>query len=189
MADSAALSKAALKNKKRAEKRSKARIQQIKENGGVLEAFEMKDPVSLLREQLQEAKNNNNHDLAARLRQQLWIAQDNAAGVSLAEVKELGADVSSFTEEKSAIVKDTATKTTTTTTKTLPLDSQASGLTSSEKRLRALKKKLQQIEALKEKRDCGEVLEKTQLDKISKEQEITEEIEEIESLLTGSNIL
>ena len=86
---------------------------------------------------------------------------------SMAEVKELGADVSSFTEEKSAIVKDTATKTTTTTTKTLPLDSQASGLTSSEKRLRALKKKLQQIEALKEKRDCGEVLEKTQVRSVS----------------------
>lgn len=56
--DHAGLSKAALKNKKRAEKRSKARIQQIKENGGVLhEAIEMKDPVAVLREQLQGAKN------------------------------------------------------------------------------------------------------------------------------------
>ena len=57
--DSAALSKAAAKNKKRAEKRRKERIQQVKENGGrALEAMEMKDPVSILREQLQEAKNN-----------------------------------------------------------------------------------------------------------------------------------
>ena len=57
--DSAALSKAAAKNKKRAEKRRKERIQKVKENGGrVLEAMEMKDPVSILREQLQEAKNN-----------------------------------------------------------------------------------------------------------------------------------
>ena len=56
--DSANLSKSALKNKKRAEKRSKARIEQIKENGGILEAMQMKDPVDLLREQLQEAKNN-----------------------------------------------------------------------------------------------------------------------------------
>lgn len=47
-----------MKNKKRAEKRSKARIQQIKENGGVLEAIEMKDPIGVLKEQLQEAKNN-----------------------------------------------------------------------------------------------------------------------------------
>ena len=53
------MSKAAAKNKKRAEKRRKERIQKVKENGGrVLEAMEMKDPVSILREQLQEAKNN-----------------------------------------------------------------------------------------------------------------------------------
>lgn len=56
--DSTHLSKSALKNKKRAEKRSKARIEQIKENGGTLEAIEMKDPVAVLREQLQEAKDN-----------------------------------------------------------------------------------------------------------------------------------
>lgn len=56
--DSAHLSKSALKNKKRAEKRTKARIEQIKENGGTLEAIEMKDPVAVLREQLQEAKDN-----------------------------------------------------------------------------------------------------------------------------------
>ena len=48
--DSAALSKAAAKNKKRTEKRRKERR--------VLEAMEMKDPVGILREQLQEAKNN-----------------------------------------------------------------------------------------------------------------------------------
>lgn len=54
--DSAHLSKSALKNKKRAEKRTKARIEQIKQNGGTSEAIEMKDPVAVLREQLQEAK-------------------------------------------------------------------------------------------------------------------------------------
>lgn len=57
MLDSAHLSKSALKNKKRAEKRTKARIEQIKEKG-TLEAIEMKDPVGVLREQLQEAKDN-----------------------------------------------------------------------------------------------------------------------------------
>ena len=56
--ESTHLSKSALKNKKRAEKRTKARIEQIKENGGTLEAIEMKDPVAVLREQLQEAKDN-----------------------------------------------------------------------------------------------------------------------------------
>lgn len=76
---------------------------------------------------------------------------------SMAEVESLGADVSSCVEAKS--VKEN----TTTTTETPPSVSQASGLTSVEKRLRALKKKLQQIEALKEKRDQGQVLEKTQV--------------------------
>lgn len=55
--DSAHLSKSALKNKKRAEKRTKARIEQIKENRGT-EAIEMKDPLAILREQLQEAKDS-----------------------------------------------------------------------------------------------------------------------------------
>ncbi|XP_020632067.1 eukaryotic translation initiation factor 2A-like [Orbicella faveolata] len=139
----------------------------------------MKDPVAVLREQLQEAKDNKDHKLAAKIRQQLWIAQDNAAGVSMAEVEDLGADISSCIDAQSVKEK-------TTTTETPPSVSQASGLTSAEKRIRALKKKLQQIEALKEKRELGQVLEKTQLDKISKEQETLDEIKEIESLLTGS---
>lgn len=177
--DSVNLSKSALKNKKRAEKRSKARIEQIKENGGVLEAMQMKDPVDRLREQLQEAKNNKDHKLAARLRQQLWIAQDSAAGVSLEEVEMLGADTSSCSETK--FVQETKSN-----SESPPQVSQASGLTPSEKRLRTLKKKLQQIESIKEKREKGEVLETTQLDKIAKEQEILDELREIESLLTGS---
>lgn len=74
----------------------------------------------------------------------------------MAEVESLGADISSCIEEKSVPEN-------TTTTETPPSVSQASGLTSVEKRLRALKKKLQQIETLKEKRDHGEVLEKTQV--------------------------
>lgn len=56
--DSAHLSKSALKNKKRAEKRTKARIEQVKQNSGTTEEIEMKDPVAVLREQLQEAKDN-----------------------------------------------------------------------------------------------------------------------------------
>lgn len=189
MADSAGLSKAALKNKKRAAKRSKARIQQIKESGGILEAIEMKDPVAVLREQLNKAKSSKDHQLAARLRQQLWIAQDNAAGVSMTDLEELGADVSSLTEEKQSPVKNITVTTATVATELPPSDSQASGLTSAEKRLRALKKKLQQIENLKDKRDRGVELEKTQLDKIAKEQETLDEIKEIESLLSGSTIL
>lgn len=179
MADSANLSKSALKNKKRAEKRSKARMEQIKENGGILEAIQMKDPVDLLREQLQEAKNNKDHKLAARLRQQLWIAQDSAAGVSMKEFEMLGADTSTCFETK--FVQETKS-----VSESPPSVLEASGLTPTEKRLRTLKKKLQQIESIKEKREKGEVLETTQLDKIAKEQEILDELREIESLLTDS---
>lgn len=57
MLDSVHLSRSAQKNKKRTEKRTKARIEQIKEKKA-LESIEMKDPVGVLREQLQEAKNN-----------------------------------------------------------------------------------------------------------------------------------
>lgn len=173
------MSKSASKHKRKAEKRAKARIQQIKENGINLEAIEMKDPSALLREQLQEAKSKKDHDLAARLRQQLWIAQDNAAGVSMAEVQELGADVASTKMANSLTAASAHAPST-----------EASGLTSIERRLKQLKKKLQQIKGLKEKRDRGEVLEKTQLDKISREEEVLEEIQEIETLLvTGRKLL
>lgn len=74
----------------------------------------------------------------------------------MAEVESLGADISSCAEAKSVKEK-------TTTAETPPAVTQGSGLTTVEKRLRALKKKLQQIESLKDKRDKGEVLEKTQV--------------------------
>lgn len=70
----------------------------------------------------------------------------------MAEVEDLGADISSCTQTQSVEEKETP-----------PSVSQASGLTSAVKRIRALKKKLQQIEALKEKRELGQVLEKTQV--------------------------
>lgn len=70
----------------------------------------------------------------------------------MAEVEDLGADISSCIQTQSANEKETP-----------PSVSQASGLTSAEKRIRALKKKLQQIDALKEKRELGQVLEKTQV--------------------------
>ena len=74
----------------------------------------------------------------------------------MTEVEDLGADISSCIEVQRVIEK-------TTITETPPSVSQASGLTSVEKRIRALKKKLQQIEVLKQKRELGEVLEKTQV--------------------------
>ena len=79
----------------------------------------------------------------------------------MAEVEELGADISSIKQEKNTVVENISK--TTISTKPTPSDTQASSLTPAEKRLRALKKKKQQIEGLKEKRDQGETLEKTQV--------------------------
>ena len=49
-----------------------------------------------------------------------------------------------------------------------------------EKRLRGLKKKLQQIEKLKSKQDEGELLEDSQITKIQSEEAILKEIEELQ---------
>ncbi|XP_067020143.1 uncharacterized protein [Acropora muricata] len=79
MAEFVGIPKAAMRNKKRSEKRIKARIQPSMGNGVKVEAIEMKDPSAVLRQQFQEAKNKKDHERAARLRQELWITQDNAA--------------------------------------------------------------------------------------------------------------
>ena len=78
----------------------------------------------------------------------------------MAEVEDLGGDISSLKDEDSAVINKTKT---TSTNPPYSGDLPASGLTPAEKRLRALKKKLQQIENLKEKMEHGETLEKTQV--------------------------
>ena len=78
----------------------------------------------------------------------------------MAEVEDLGGDISSLKDEDSAVINKTKT---TSTNPPYSGDLPASGLTPAEKSLRALKKKLQQIENLKEKMEQGETLEKTQV--------------------------
>lgn len=68
----------------------------------------------------------------------------------------LGADTSTCFETK--FVQETKSA-----SESPPSVLEASGLTPTEKRLRTLKKKLQQIESIKEKREKGEVLETTQV--------------------------
>ena len=82
----------------------------------------------------------------------------------MAEVEDLGGDISSLKDEDSAVINKTKT---TSTNPPYSGDLPASGLTPAEKRLRALKKKLQQIENLKEKMEHGETLEKTQVRALS----------------------
>jgi len=82
----------------------------------------------------------------------------------MAEVEDLGGDISSLKDEDSAVINKTKT---TSTNPPYSGDLPASGLTPAEKRLRALKKKHQQIENLKEKMEHGETLEKTQVRALS----------------------
>ena len=82
----------------------------------------------------------------------------------MAEVEDLGGDISSLKDEDVAVINKTKT---TSTNPPSSADLPASGLTPAEKRLRALKKKLQQIENLKEKIEHGETLEKTQVRALS----------------------
>ena len=58
--------KAAMRNRKRSEKRIKARIQPSMGNGVKVEAIEMKDPSAVLRQQFQEAKNKKVQNCQAR---------------------------------------------------------------------------------------------------------------------------
>ena len=59
------------------------------------------------------------------------------------------------------------------------VSAQSAEAQSSEKRLRNLSKKLKAIEQLKERRDKGEVLEQTQLQKIQTEAEIRAEMQSL----------
>lgn len=127
MAEFVGIPKAAMRNKKRSEKRIKARIQPSMGNGVKVEAIEMKDPSAVLRQQFQEAKNKKDHERAARLRQELWITQDNAAIVSMTEVEELRPDISSV------LIKKSPRTGTERLTHAPTWDSQASGLSSPEK--------------------------------------------------------
>ena len=75
-------------------------------------------------------------------------------------MEELGADISSLKDGDTVVLSK---KKITSTNPPSSADSQATGHTPAERRLRALKKKLQQIDNLKEKREQGEILEKTQV--------------------------
>ena len=165
-----AQTKAAKKNQKRAEKRAKERAQKLKEDGVIdrlihetdnpEEKVKVQDPVEKLKEQLQEAKDNKDHKLAAKLRKDLWIMQDHMAGC--------------VPPGESAVHLQTVANEDTTSTDRQSPEEQT------EKRLRGLKKKLQQIEKLKSKQDEGEVLEDSQITKIQSEEAILKEIEELQ---------
>ncbi|XP_072034622.1 uncharacterized protein [Amphiura filiformis] len=141
------------------------------------------DPIADIREQLAEAKANKDHALANQLRQQLWIAQDLAAGYK--------PQIDAEDEKGQALLQSVQGKTpsqlsspasTTTTVSTVSVE--VIGNPAEEKKLKSLKKKLAQIEALKKRIEQGEKLEQNQLKKIETEGELKEEIEHLEKLLS-----
>ncbi|XP_001634960.2 uncharacterized protein LOC5514845 [Nematostella vectensis] len=178
--------KASKKNQKRAEKRQKARVEKLKEGGIVTELLELQDPIGILRVRLQEAKLNKDHKLAAQIRNQIWIAQDSAAGCSVPDAETLGVsyDLSKVSSPNLLSEKKTNPCTLQVAAST-GADTSTSELTQTEKRLRNLRKKITQIKNLKEKRDKGEQLEETQIQKVNSEDELLKEIEELEGLLSG----
>ncbi|XP_046860213.1 uncharacterized protein LOC124453438 [Xenia sp. Carnegie-2017] len=135
---------------------AKERAQKLKEDGVIdrlnneskdshTENTKSLDPVEELKAKLQEAKDKQDHLLAARLRKELWIMQDKITGFAPAEEK----------LERSAFESNTDSCSTFTNSK-LTSRKQA------EKRFRRLKKKLVQIEKLKMKREEGEIMEDLQ---------------------------
>eukprot|EP00058_Branchiostoma_floridae_P022086 XP_002607576.1 hypothetical protein BRAFLDRAFT_119727 [Branchiostoma floridae] len=161
------VSKAAKKNQKRRNKKPTPGEGQRSDPADPAPA----DPLEALKIKLVEAKAKQDHPLASKLRQQIWLLQDDAAGVrpeldpqiltsletNLPKSSEKKADV----EEKPAVSADSTV----------------------DKQLKSLRKKLQQIEKLKQRKAGGEKLEANQMAKVEKEQEVRDEIEEIEVLM------
>lgn len=125
------------------------------------------DPLTSIKQQLEEAKLAKDHDRAQELRQQLWKLQDSSSAEApvstTSEATLLTATI--VTREPSTVTADPT-----------------------EKSLAKLKKKLRMIQLLKERAEKGDQLEANQLAKIKTESEIVEEIEILEELLQASQL-
>ncbi|XP_013403641.1 uncharacterized protein LOC106168925 [Lingula anatina] len=174
MAD-APQSKSAKKNKKRHNKKTSG-----SSGSGVPDAspgITPADLIPLLKQQLETAKINKDHGEAGKLREQLWILSDLAAGIRTdIPEDEYQKIVNSLPlpSNQQAVTKATDGAS----------DSQTgSTLTPAEKRLKTLHKKLDQIEQLKAKKAKGETIQDNQEEKIKTEPQIKQEIEELEELM------
>lgn len=163
MDDSTFLTKQQKKRQRKAAKSLIAKLNGEKEENNSNNEL---DPLTVMKEQLADAKKNGDSDLVKRLRQDIWVLQDTCAGhqpaLSTHEVASsldrITANVEINKEEVPAI---------------------KSTLSSSERRLKSLNKKLQQIEELKIRKIKGEKLELTQVAKIDTEAALRSEIEEL----------
>ncbi|XP_078693649.1 uncharacterized protein LOC144923178 [Branchiostoma floridae x Branchiostoma belcheri] len=165
------VSKAAKKNKKR---RNNKKPAQSEGRGSTDwgDSTPADDPLETLKEKLAEAKAKQDHPLASKLRQQIWLLQDDAAGVRPELDPQILASLETNLPKKVEEKVEVEEK---------PVSSSASSTV--DKQLKTLRKKLQQIEKLKQRKAGGEKLEANQMAKVEKEQEVRDEIEEIELLM------
>ncbi|XP_064397749.1 uncharacterized protein LOC135344468 isoform X2 [Halichondria panicea] len=128
------------------------------------------DPLTDLQRQLVQAKADKDHDKAQDLRHRIWVLQDTlqlGQPPSSAPAVDLGALISHTPPKPQATASSDPT----------------------EKKLLKLRRKMEQITSLKQRVANGESLERTQLLKISTEEEVQEEIDIIEELLRTQSFI
>ncbi|CAH1781076.1 unnamed protein product [Owenia fusiformis] len=189
MADADLASKAAKKNKKRKNKKGEGNTYK-----GV--SLDPADLLPVLKEQLAVAKANKDSELANKLRDQLWVITDIVRGVKTdipeEELQKVIDSLPLCSLQQSAPVSEApkAEKITGPSESVLVGGGGggSSNLTTAEKRIRALNKKLTQVEKLKERQANGEKLEDNQLEKIKNVSKITDEIKELEDIMEAARI-
>lgn len=172
-----ASSKAAKKNTKRNSKKSTHH-----DKDSDREMVDLNNILTELKKQLSEAKSNKDHKGAAALRDKIWVLTDLIAWVRTdIPQEELDEIITSIHEQFNTstttavpTVAGTTVNHESPTTATAPVE---------DRRLRNLRKKLAQIEALKERQQSGEALEDNQIAKISSEEQVLEEIRELEQIM------
>ncbi|ELT88083.1 hypothetical protein CAPTEDRAFT_206605 [Capitella teleta] len=121
----------------------------------------------LLKEELEKAKAAKDHKKAGKLRNQIWIVTDLSHGVQTAIPKAdlipILQNLPGFNQDKPAVKK----------TSTVAVE---------DKQLKALRKKLKQIEDIKAKQAKGEKLQPQQVTKLETEDQLKAEIKELEEL-------
>ena len=200
------LSKSAKKNLKRREKKQAAAAltSGSHRDDDVITPQQIKE---ILTQEINDARQAKDQEKLKVLREQLWVINDLIAGVqtdmpeeelakilenlpmpkiekkeqviSDQKVPETGRKVQKERESENKMAAKVETQPQNgVANEAPPLSSEAP--VPPEKRLRNLKKKLTQIEKIKEKVAAGESVEKSQLDKLQTEDRVREEVEELE---------
>ena len=174
------MSKSAKKNKQRKKKKeqTKGATETGQRDDGTPGPEEL---LRLLREELNIAKETKDHATAGKIREQIWVLTDLVNGVK-----------TQISDEELQPILASLTKRTTPQSQPEveekpPKPKLASGSPHlvQDLNLSKLKKKLTQIEQMKEKQKKGGKLEKNQLEKLAKEDELRKEIDDLEEMINS----